>query len=163
MPEPTTSSRGWSSRRRWELGERRSGAARALRLIVVSLLFVSPRPAGGHPLAPALLDVRESALGDALVTWKTSVLRIPGSRVEPVLPAHCRPLTAPTATEEGSGITIRWQVSCGEEGLVGQRLGVEGLETAKIDALVRVALADGRRIRASAILTGRARTRCFSS
>jgi hydrogenase/urease accessory protein HupE len=43
-------------------------------------------------------------------------------------------------------LTERWSVQCAPEGLVGQRVGVDGLGTAKIDALLRIRLADGRLI-----------------
>jgi len=101
--------------------------------------------ARAHPLAPALLDLRENAAGDVAVTWKVSAFRAPGVEVRPVLPASCRPHTdAVTTTEEGSGIVTRWTVSCGPAGLVGARVGIAGLEAAKIDGLVRAILADGR-------------------
>jgi hydrogenase/urease accessory protein HupE len=41
-------------------------------------------------------------------------------------------------------MTTRWRVDCGAEGLVGKRIGVDGLAFAKTDALVRLELADGR-------------------
>jgi hydrogenase/urease accessory protein HupE len=100
--------------------------------------------AGAHALDPALLDIRESVDGHAEVTWKTPALRVPGTSMRPLLPPRCRELTPPVASEEATSITARWTVDCGPGGLVGQRLGVEGLGSSKTDALVRIVLADGR-------------------
>ena len=97
-----------------------------------------------HPLAPALLDIRESEAGRADVSWKTSLLRVPGSNVQPVLPSSCRAVTSPTLIQGTNSVTTRWSVSCEPRSLVGQRIGVEGLARAKIDALLRISLADGR-------------------
>lgn len=120
----------------------------ALMLLVIGLLLVNLAIgwtyAVAHPLAPALLDIREAGAGRTEVTWKTSLFRIPGTRLTPVLPAHCRQRDAPTGTEEGASVTLRWTVDCTPEGLVGHEVRVDGLGPAKVDALVRITLADGR-------------------
>jgi hydrogenase/urease accessory protein HupE len=103
--------------------------------------------ASAHPLAPALLELREAADGTADVRWKTSRLRPRGVRLEPVLPAECQALSAPTASEDTQSVSISWRVDCGSAGLVGKRVAVTGLETARIDVLLRVTLADGRQVR----------------
>jgi hydrogenase/urease accessory protein HupE len=50
------------------------------------------------------------------------------------------------ATRDSESVTVRWRVDCGGAGVVGKRIGVEGLASAKTDALLRVELADGRAI-----------------
>ena len=112
-----------------------------------ALLALGSGSAQAHPLAPGLLDVRELEDGRAEILWKTSILRLRGTAVWPVLPEHCRALTVPEAIENGTSVTRTWTVSCGSLGLVGQRIGVEGLAGARIDVLVRIALADGRRVK----------------
>ena len=101
-------------------------------------------PAIAHPLAPALLQLRETTDGTVEVSWKTSVLQVRGSRVTPVLPTHCVPVGAPSVVEEGEGVTQSWQIDCGERGLIGSEVGVDGLGRGRNDAILRVALADGR-------------------
>lgn len=103
--------------------------------------------ARAHPLAPALLDLREGAAGQFDVLFKVSVLQAPGSALVARLPPACRSLGAPTAAVEGDALVRRWRVDCGPGGLVGAALGVAGLAGARIDALVRVELADGRVVR----------------
>jgi hydrogenase/urease accessory protein HupE len=115
-------------------------------LLLCLAALVSPS-ASAHPLAPALLEVEELADGTANVLWKTSNLRLPGASVFPRLPSHCAMASQPRGTERSNSITTRWKVDCRPTGLIGQAIGVEGLGTAKTDALVRVKLADGRVVR----------------
>ena len=100
-----------------------------------------------HPLAPALLDLREVGPGQFEVLFKVSVLQAPGSDLAPRLPPACRALGAPAMAVEGEALVRRWRVDCGSGGLIGQALGVDGLAVARVDALVRVELADGRVVR----------------
>jgi hydrogenase/urease accessory protein HupE len=118
--------------------------AASLAIAILLQCAIAPNLVLAHPLSPALLEVQEYHDGRAEVRWKTSLLRLPGSRVHPSLPTHCRTLTSPIRTEELASLSTRWTVDCTPQGLVGQRIGVEGLSGAKIDALLRVTLADGR-------------------
>ncbi len=100
--------------------------------------------AAAHPLAPALLDIEELDTGRLAVTWKTSALRAPGADVRPALPPSCQTGTPVEVAQDGDSVTLRWVAECADAPLVGQRFGVEGLGAAKIDALLRVRLTDGR-------------------
>jgi hydrogenase/urease accessory protein HupE len=121
----------------------------AVRMLLLAIVLAGSR-AWAHPLSPALLDLRESADGLVHVTWKMSAIRAPGTDLRPELPAHCRAVSAGTAIEAGDSITAEWTVDCRPQGLVGQRLGVDGLAGARTDALIRLALADGRVVQAVA-------------
>jgi hydrogenase/urease accessory protein HupE len=110
-------------------------------------------PAEAHPLAPSLLDVRETDSRQVAVTWKTSLLQPTGADLRPELPPHCTPVGDPVVTREASGVKVEWREDCGERGLVGEMLHVRGLERSRTDALVRVALRDGRTLQA--VLNGR--------
>jgi len=107
-------------------------------------LFAAGAPlAGAHPMAPALLELREAEAGRAEVRWKATRLLPRGTRLEPRLPSACA--ASPRRLEEdGQSVSLLWSIDCGEAGLVGQRIGVEGLESARIDVLVRVVLLDRR-------------------
>ena len=108
---------------------------------------LSAGTAAAHPLAPSLLQLEQAASGEADVLWKTPLMRVPGSELTPVLPAHCRPLGRPEAREEGTAMIARWTMDCGERDLVGSRIEVTGIAGSKTDVLLRVALADGRSFR----------------
>lgn len=112
-----------------------------------ALLLLLATAAGAHPLAPALLELHE--LGDrrVAVTWKTALQRAPGVEIAPVLPAGCRDENEPQVSADGESVTATWTLCCDAPSLVGARVGVDGLRRAKIEALVRVTLADGRVIR----------------
>lgn len=105
-------------------------------------MLLSAPLAFAHALAPALLELREVAAGQYEVQFKISALQAPGSEPTPLLPASCRARGAPAAAMDGDALIRRWRVTCGD--LVGERLGIAGLDVARIDGLVRIAFADGR-------------------
>lgn len=112
-----------------------------------ALLLATVTVAGAHALSPALFVLREVGGGTVEVTWKIPLMRIAGSEIRPVLPAHCRVTGGPpTTAEDDESLTTRWRVDCGDAGIVGARVGVEGLAAAKTDALLRLELADGRSV-----------------
>jgi hydrogenase/urease accessory protein HupE len=120
---------------------------RARAFLLAAAFFLGPAVARAHPLAPALLQIDEHEDGTADVAWKIPLLRVRGSHSEPELPANCRQLEQPAATEGTDSVTLRWRIDCGADGLAGHTIAVRGLETSKTDALVRVSLADGRLVR----------------
>ena len=112
----------------------------------VALALLAGGVARAHPLAPTLLELRELDSGRVAVSWKASLLGIPGAAVNPILPADCRREAAPLATSDADSVTRTWTVAC-RAGLIGAQVGFSGLAEAKIDGLVRITLADGRIIR----------------
>ncbi len=118
---------------------------------VFSTLFLACPSVWAHPLAPALLDLRESSDGRVQVTWKQSSLRLSGTpEIRAVLPVSCRSVSDAVTHEAEDSLTTTWTIDCHPAQLVGQRIGVEGLAGARTDALIRVALADGRVVQAVA-------------
>jgi hydrogenase/urease accessory protein HupE len=115
----------------------------ALWIVVLELMASA---ASAHALAPALLDLKEDAAGHVAVLWKQSALSAPGVSIEPVLPADCPVIEEARSERQGAAVLVRWKIDCGEAGLVGRPLRVDGLGPAKIDAVVRIELADGRHI-----------------
>lgn len=117
-------------------------------LIAVALAtgFGFTKEASAHPLAPALLDLQEDSNGIVEVLWKRSSLSVPGSHVEPIVPQDCAPVSEPRFEKQGVAVLMRWAIDCGEQGLVGRPIHIDGLGPAKIDTLVRIRLADGRMI-----------------
>lgn len=121
-------------------------ASRALFAGVVLLALAGAGAAAAHPLAPALLEIRESPDGRAEVTWKQPRVRPRGAWQRPLLPPACEPRSAATLERGAGSVTERWSVDCGAAGLVGRRIAVEGLATGGTDVLVRLELADGRHV-----------------
>jgi len=121
-------------------------AGRSLLLAAAMVALVSPwaPDVSAHPLAPALLEIHEEPDGRLSVAWKTSLLKVPGSDLRPLLPDACEPVGQAVATESVDSVTTRWTVDCGGQPLVGARIAINDLEGAKTDVLARVQLADGR-------------------
>jgi hypothetical protein len=119
--------------------------ARLAVLLTGAGLLLGVGHAGAHPLAPALLELREHGGGRVEVTFKTPAKRLPGVHLAPVLPESCSTTALPTLERQGTGIVERFAVAC-QGSLVGARVGIQGLEAAQTDALLRVELEDGRRI-----------------
>ena len=114
-------------------------------LLMLLLLFDN---ADAHLFAPSLLKVVETKQHYYNVVWKTPAKASSNVSLRPILPDSCEQLQTETPPQrEGSGIVSRWQLLCdqlGEQGLVGQVLGVSGLAANQVSAMVIVSLRDGR-------------------
>ncbi len=125
---------------------------RVLLALALAAMALRPGLATAHRLAPSLLELRELGRGSVEVRWKMSLIQSSGVDLVPELPPHCEPDSPPAATRDETSVTLVWSESCGERGLVGHEIGVEGLAESRTDALVRIELEDGRTVRA--VLTG---------
>jgi HupE / UreJ protein len=110
----------------------------------LAVLLAWPVLGGAHPLAPALLELTETASQHYEVLWRTPVARVRGAELAPELPASCVVLRpARSRVRDGEALESDWAVHC-ENGLDGQRLSVRGLDGSGIDVVLRLAAADGR-------------------
>ena len=114
-------------------------------LLTGAWLFLGSGIALAHPLAPALLELREQGDGHVEVRFKTPATGLPGVQLAPALPESCSTKTGSTYAREGTGVVERFSVTC-PDSLVGGKVGIRGLEASRPDALLRVVLADGRSI-----------------
>jgi len=122
--------------------------AKPLFLAAVALAMAMAGAADAHPLAPTLLELIQrdsSTVFDVL--WKTSILRVPGSDLRPILPQRCANLDRVVAREQANSLIRRWSIDCGRRGLGSSAIGFSGLGPAKIDGLVRIQLANGQILR----------------
>lgn len=126
-------------------GVRRIPRRQAARIAAVAAgLLFAVSPARAHPLAPSLLRIAEGAAGQADVTWKTPRRAVPGSRLRPVLPAYCVPLSPPEVVQDESAWIHSWRIDCGERGLGDADIAADGIPESMTDVVVHVELADGR-------------------
>ncbi len=116
---------------------------RAWRWVAALALAFAPAVATAHPLAPALLDLHERGEGKVEVAWKLPRRTLAGVDRSPELPPTCHRVETLPRVVTGLSVTERWIADCGAGGLVGQRVGVRGLDATSTDALLRVTLADG--------------------
>lgn len=102
------------------------------------LLVLAVGKVSAHPLAPSLLEMRETQPEQWSVLWRTSSQRARLQDVAPVLPANCRQGTsAPAVDTEAQAVAVLWNVHC-PGGLVGQALRIEGLERSPINVIIRI-------------------------
>jgi hypothetical protein len=110
--------------------------------LLLAVLFSSG--ANAHEARPAYLEIRETAAGQYTVLWRTPVLAGRQLPVALQLPQGVRNLRDPVVQElADSQVERRW-IDAGPQGLTGQRIDLAGLQLTITDALVRVALLDGR-------------------
>lgn len=101
-------------------------------------LAIGASPVLAHPLAPALLELRETGPARHSVLWRTTAQRVQIEDVTPTLPQKCQPLgPEPVAEREGSSLVLRWTVQC-PGGLSGERIAFAGLERSRINVIVRI-------------------------
>ena len=116
---------------------------RAGQCAALLLGLLLPALAAAHPLAPALLQLQESAPGHYDVLWRTSVTRAQRLDVAPELPSDCLASGEPQiATEGGDAVVARWQVQCASA-LTGRRIAVQGLAQSGINVIVHIRSASG--------------------
>ncbi len=116
-----------------------------LAVFVVALL--AGQPAQAHRFAPSLLKLDEIAQGQYNVVWKTPAQGVSNVPLRPTWPDSCQVQNASPPQLEGTGKVSSWQLHCtglGEDGLVGEVLGVAGLGPNQASAMVMVSLLDGR-------------------
>jgi hypothetical protein len=119
-----------------------------LRLIVVAVFSLTvAQVAHAHRFAPSLLKVNEIADQQYNMVWKTPAQGTSSVPLRPVWPDSCEVKNASPPQMEGTGKVSSWQLHCrglGEDGLVGETLGVAGLGANQASAMVMVSLLDGR-------------------
>lgn len=119
-----------------------------LRLIFTLVLSLGiAQVAAAHRFAPSLLKVNEIADQQYNMVWKTPAQGTSNVPLRPVWPESCEVKNASAPQIEGTGKVSSWQLHCsdlGEDGLVGETLGIAGLGANQASAMVMVSLLDGR-------------------
>jgi hypothetical protein len=113
--------------------------------LVLGLTLV--QGAQAHRFAPSLLKVNEIGEGQYHMVWKTPAQGTSNIPLRPTWPDTCEVKNASAPQLEGTGKVSSWQLHCtdlGDDGLVGETLGVSGLGANQASAMVMVSLLDGR-------------------
>jgi hydrogenase/urease accessory protein HupE len=114
----------------------------AILLLVAPYLLVVPRDARAHGLDPVGVSVSEAAGGNVSLTVdRPSALA--DDTVDVVLDATCSSTKTTREPSAAGRVREHRALSC-DRALTGTALAVEGLDIARLDAVVRVELADGR-------------------
>ena len=89
----------------------------------------------------------EIADGHYNMVWKTPAQGTSNIPLRPTWPDSCEVKNASAPQIEGTGKVSSWQLHCtdlGDDGLVGETLGVSGLGANQASAMVMIGLLDGR-------------------
>ena len=114
-----------------------------LALLALGLWLLLTRAAFAHPLAPALLELREQQPNEYRVLWRSSLARVSGSAPRPRLPVSCEFAGTIVSEDLDGARSERWPMRC-QNSLVDQELRVEGLEGSGINVIVRLVDLEGR-------------------
>lgn len=114
-----------------------------IRLLAVGALLWSGA-AWGHAMWPASWHLVERADGGVSSRWEVPLRGGQPLPLSTALPERCRPVGAPWIAQDETTRRVEQDLDCGEEGLDGARIGVDGLASTQGDALVVIAHADGR-------------------
>jgi len=110
------------------------------RITALSLLLVGIVPTVlAHESRPSYLELTEQKDGMFEVMWLRPMR---GDRVlsmQPILPAHCGEVGRHARYPKVDSLVERWTINCGERGVVGHAIRIEGLQATLTDVLVRVA------------------------
>lgn len=121
---------------------------KSLRIVLgLVLVVVLVQSTQAHRFAPSLLNVQETATLQYNVVWKTPAQGVSNIPLRPQWPESCEVKNASQPQLEDTGVVTSWQLQCaelGEDGLVGETLGVSGLGANQASAMVMVSLLDGR-------------------
>ncbi|MCB1705901.1 MAG: HupE/UreJ family protein [Halioglobus sp.] len=117
--------------------------------ILFALLFAAclVHSAHAHRFAPSLLNVQEISPLHYNFVWKTPAQGVSSVPLQPLWPQSCEVTSASEPQLEDTGVVTSWQLQCeqlGDDGLVGETLGVSGLGANQASAMVMVSLLDGR-------------------
>lgn len=113
-------------------------------LVLVTMLLLSVSSAHAHETRPAYLEIRELQAGQYRVVWKRPILGEVALPLELRLPEICRDLEAPARYATLGSLTERREIACGNSGLAGKTIAIDGLEASITDTLVRIQTGDGR-------------------
>ncbi|RLQ21537.1 HupE/UreJ family protein [Seongchinamella sediminis] len=115
--------------------------------VLLLVLIGLSLPAQAHRFAPSLLKVTEIGAGQYNLVWKTPAQATSNVPMRPQWPASCEVSQASAPQMEGTGMVTSLQLACsglGDDGLVGETLGIDGLGPNQASAMVMVSLLDGR-------------------
>ncbi len=111
-------------------------------MLPVLLWAMSATLAHAHESRPGYLELTETQLGAFEVLWRRPARSDMVLSMQPVLPQHCMQQGQRARYPQPGALVERWSVNCGDNGLVGHQISIEGLQTTLTDVLVRVTFAD---------------------
>lgn len=113
-------------------------------ILVLSLLLAAAAPSFAHETRPGSLLLTETQPGKFGVVWKRPMLGDNVLSLRVVWPEGSHDAVARSQQAVADALVERYAVDCGPAGLVGRRIGIDGLEHTLTDVFVRIEFLDGR-------------------
>ena len=122
-------------------------------LLALLLAFLAATPANADELRPGYLELTQQDAHHWKLVWKAPVLGGLATHARPLIPPQCKQ-SQPQARLEGAAVVAESELTCSKD-LAGSKVGLEGMDAAFTDALVRVAPL-GRPVQAARLTPGNA-------
>ncbi len=122
-------------------------------LLALLLAFLVATPANADELRPGYLELTQQDAQHWKLVWKAPVLGGLATHARPLVPPQCRQ-SLPQARLEGAAVVAESELTCTKD-LAGSKVGLDGMDAAFTDALVRVAPL-GRPVQAARLTPGHA-------
>lgn len=110
----------------------------ALLTLAALLTTLAPPGAVAHDRSPSALLLVEQPGGAFEVTWSVARAGEGALPLTLALPQRCAATTSPKTIDRPRAVTTRWHIDCGEHGLEGALIRVEGLELTGTDVIARI-------------------------
>ena len=110
-------------------------------IICVIIGFLTPVQA--HEVRPGYLYITESHTGQYDVLWKVPARGDLVLSIEPSFSPVCKQVVPSSIRMAGGAQLSRWTMDCGDKGLDGVAVTIDGLVTTMIDVLVRIEFVNG--------------------
>lgn len=119
------------------------------RFIPLILFMAFLVPAAAHEVRPGYIEITEGAPDSFDIVWKQPVRSaganaVAGLGLRPVFPENCARLGDSRMRRIPGALVEKFSLKC-DGGLLGQSIGVEGLQRTITDVLVQLALLEGAR------------------
>lgn len=133
---------------RQRFGLRQAGACAAIAFISFLLLALSagPHKAHAHEVRPGYIEITETTRDVFDIKWKQPVRdgrqQVAGLGLRPVFPINCQRASGSAMRRTPGALVESFTLQC-TGGLLGQKIGVEGLRKTITDVFVQLSLLDG--------------------
>lgn len=111
--------------------------------LLILLLFIGPS-LQADIVYPARLQLTETAPGVYEVFFVLPVIQGKILRAQAVFPEFCSAYSEPVTEVDSYQKKMRWQITCGENTLAGQQIGIDGLLGSQVDIILEINTLDGR-------------------
>ncbi len=111
---------------------------------VFALILLAPQIASAHEVRPGYLEITELETGQYKILWKAQSRSGIVFKIALVLPDECKDQVLTSRNQLPGSLVEHRVVTCGEGGLAGKTISIDGLSTTITDVLVRVTHANGQ-------------------